>query len=76
MNPTDQIIRRLQSEIIEVDAELKMVGRLYPETKPSIDRARDLLGQYSHSISGVVDVREFCGLEKHTTRRMMEEVAA
>jgi hypothetical protein len=68
--------RRLQLEIIDIDCVLERIAILHPNTRRTIDRARDLLGQYSHSISGVVDVREFCGLEKHTTRKMMEEVAA
>lgn len=62
---------RLQFEIIDADAELERIAILYPDTRQTIDRARDLLGRYSHDIHGV-DIIEFCGPEKHA--RM--EVAA
>jgi hypothetical protein len=73
MNLTDQRKRCLQFQIIELDTELKNVCRLYPKTKPTVDVARDLLGRFSHSISGVADVREYCdNLANHATRRMEE----
>ena len=63
---------RLQLELIDVGAELERIAGLYPDTKRAIDKACDLLGRYSHSISGLTGVTDFCGPENHT--RM--EVAA
>lgn len=66
--------RRLRLGIIAVDVELEHIARLYPDTRQTIDRTRDLLGSYSHELCGV-NITEFCGNpENHTTRRM-EEVA-
>jgi predicted nucleic acid-binding Zn-ribbon protein len=68
--------RKLQHETVNVDDELEHISRLYPDTRQTIDRTRDLLGRYSHSINGVVDVREFCGAPKNDATRRMDEVIA
>jgi len=64
---------RLQLEIIDINGELERIAILHPNIRRTIDRARDLLGCYSHSISSAVDVREFCGGPE---KRARMEVAA
>jgi len=51
--------QKLQLEIIMIDEYLEQLGDKYPESRPTIDHLRDVLGRIMHLTEGV-DVRELC----------------